>query len=339
VSLCFLALCNAGRVPAGLPTPLQMCKITFLRPYDGNYKGTALFISKQGVDRNEPDLLFDGSQDGKASFRLSTAGFDTGLAFDLGTGPLSSVNYYNITRPPYMATYTGSVVAALGHTIAVWTFHQDIQAFWAFHVDSIDPTTRGATITYTVSYYQYVTRSQYVIANYDDHPKTTCSTPNPLPKALDTCPALFTGTYNGNYTGTALFLSPLSQQRNIPELLLEAVDGNRQSFGLETAGFDVGAAVELGSVPLASLNYYSIVRFSKTPFFETSNVDTEVGKTYAVWTLHQQIQALWAFNVEKCTPSRQCTISYTVIYYQYVDGSDYVIGDYDSYPTPTCTPV
>jgi len=333
--LVLVALARA-QIPAGFPTPLQLCKWNGT-VYRGSYEDSGLFLGTHSKDRNLPDLLFystSGRPDNYPIFRLATAGMDTGLAFDLGPVPLNRVNYYNVTKPPPDGS-PEQIWVIPGHTIAVWTFHQEIQALWAFHVHAFDGYS--VALEYTVHFYQYVQQSNYVIGNYDAHPTQDCSAPNPLPKPLQTCQRKFAGPYVGNFTDSALFLSVASQTSNLPELLFVSQDGQTQTFQLDTSGIDTGAVVSLGSAPLSTINMYNVTR-PETPF-QTQRIDTVVGNSYGIWTFHQAYQALWAFSVDACV-GQACSISYTVIYYQVVSESDYVIApDFHAFPQPVCTPV
>jgi hypothetical protein len=132
-------------------------------------------------------------------------GMDTGLGLDLGPVPLNRVNYYNVTKPPPDGS-PEQIWVIPGHTIAVWTFHQEIQVHPPFPPPWLvlalsDDIFRlcghsmfhafdgySVALEYTVHFYQYVQQSNYVIGNYDAHPTQDCSATKPVTKTSSNLP-------------------------------------------------------------------------------------------------------------------------------------------------------
>jgi len=171
---------NAQQPPPGLPEVLQICQKTFKNPYGcggASYNNSALFLSSQSQQENAPELLYYGGCGSVPNFNLETGGFDEGLYAGLGKCQLTDLSFdYAWVRQQKLSARIGSVVnPVVGECYFIWTIHSDVQAMWAFRLDSL-VQNGPAKVSYTVFWYQYVLTSSSIFApNYSEHPKNVCN--------------------------------------------------------------------------------------------------------------------------------------------------------------------
>jgi hypothetical protein len=67
--------------------------------------------------------------------------------------------------------------------------------------------------------------------------------------------------------------------------------------------------------------------------------EVKIGECYGVYTLHSDVQAMWAFKVESAVQNGPADISYTIFWYQRVERATYVYApNYNEHPTAVCSP-
>ena len=151
----------------GLPE-LHTIKTAILSPPYGcrsreafrrGYETTALFLSNYSVDRNAPDLLFNGACGSDDFFEASTAGDDMSLIADLGNVPLEEVtamkafNFKGVNSPDLYSKFTQNAKVEANHTYAVLLNKSAIRGLFIVSVTSFEPDQK-VELRYAVKEYQ-----------------------------------------------------------------------------------------------------------------------------------------------------------------------------------------
>eukprot|EP01012_Entosiphon_sulcatum_P036095 TRINITY_DN4594_c0_g2_i1.p1 TRINITY_DN4594_c0_g2~~TRINITY_DN4594_c0_g2_i1.p1 ORF type:complete len:201 (+),score=51.69 TRINITY_DN4594_c0_g2_i1:51-605(+) len=144
----------------------------------------------------------------------------------------------------------------------------------------------------------------------------------------------FSTTYscNGNYQDSALFLIPVEQAHNAPDLLYNGACGERSYFQAATAGTDLGFIADLGPVALTEVNAQRIAHSGGFAFAQ----NTQLNHTYAVVGVRDDLRSWFAFKVTDFTPgSLPATVQYTTfLYEQHRVTNESPNFDWNKYPQP-----
>eukprot|EP01124_Arcella_intermedia_P029272 TRINITY_DN6139_c0_g1_i1.p1 TRINITY_DN6139_c0_g1~~TRINITY_DN6139_c0_g1_i1.p1 ORF type:complete len:184 (+),score=24.72 TRINITY_DN6139_c0_g1_i1:67-618(+) len=142
--------------------------------------------------------------------------------------------------------------------------------------------------------------------------------------------------YSGNYNDTALFLSPFSRQRNTPELLYYANNGE---FRIATAGDDWGISADLGVRKLEDFNQNQIYALLGSAETKWLVFNVEVGHVYAIFNVggfyRPEIETCWTITPVSISDG-SITVSYSVYYYRTSAGSSDG-GDGTTFPVNQCS--
>lgn len=123
------------------------------------YQQTALFLSDPSIDRNSPDLLFNGACNSPDYFEGSTAGDDMSLIADLGEAPLESLPtqaafYKNGKRVNgNSADFNNEAAIVQGHTYTLLINKADVRGLLVFTVVRYEHN-KSVDMRYAVKEYQ-----------------------------------------------------------------------------------------------------------------------------------------------------------------------------------------
>lgn len=144
----------------GLPVLRVIKPYTFSAPYGcgGSYNKSALFVSQYSLQRNSPDLLYNGACGSDLYFESSTAGDDMAVIADLGTFPLRNLSahlaFNTANTVGQDQSFFADVPAVVGHTYAVLVDKAEIRALIAFNVLAIDDSSKALKLEYAALEYQ-----------------------------------------------------------------------------------------------------------------------------------------------------------------------------------------
>ena len=117
----------------------------------------------------------------------------------------------------------------------------------------------------------------------------------------------------GNYSTSALFLSPFSQDLNIPELIYNGgCDPESQGF-LQAAstGSDIGFISDMGDLPLDAISAHTVTTSSPKTFEYIQNQHT-----YAISVAHEGIRAVFTIAVTSYEMGGPLTFDYAILLYE-----------------------
>jgi hypothetical protein len=151
----------------GLPT-LNTVRVANLHPayscqsaeqVSQGYGSTALFLSSYSMNRNSPELLFNGACGAENYFEVNMAGDQMSLIADLGEAPLPEItaqivfNYRGVHDSPAYTRFASAAKIEPRHTCAVLINRSDCRGLLVFTVDAFTPD-REVRISYAVKDYQ-----------------------------------------------------------------------------------------------------------------------------------------------------------------------------------------
>ena len=150
LSLVALAWC----VPT-LPTLYQLQQYEFSKLYGcdgGNYTTSALFLSSDSFNINDPELIYYGAC-GSPKFLCAPAGTDLCFIANLGSTPLSDITPNNLVNYSFDYSINISPELQANTTYSVIGAKDSFRYMMVLTVDSLDPNG-PASITYSVLLYQ-----------------------------------------------------------------------------------------------------------------------------------------------------------------------------------------
>lgn len=128
--------------------------------FQKGYGNTALFLSSYSKQRNNPDLLFNGSRGGEDYFESVNSGDDMALIADLGPDVSvekitahSAFNLRNVHSYPAYTKFARVAKAEKNHTYAVLLNKGEIRGLFVFTVVNYTPNER-VDLRYAVKDYQ-----------------------------------------------------------------------------------------------------------------------------------------------------------------------------------------
>lgn len=276
----------AKMFPAG-----PICTVTLQKYEAHGYNESAIFLSDVEASGNAPNLNWNG-----ATMDVVTYTGGIGMISDLGpTKSLESFDSDCGTKDGLV--YSQQIAPKVGHAYVIINNRPTTStAYFVVLVKSLD--SKASTLTLDYGAFEHSVASKkggdtQLVYEGDLWVKLSQSSPAKCERKADvaeckdngkTFSAMMTPAgiicsahlirYNGNYTGSALFFSDVSEQANAPQIMWDGTD-----LLAVTYGSGVGLIAELGVVPLEGLGAGAGTQNGLT---FTSRVKAKAKTTYLV---------------------------------------------------------
>ena len=144
-----------------------------------------------------------------------------------------------------------------------------------------------------------------------------------------------TEEFQHGYANTALFLSPYSKQRNMPDLLFNGACKAEDYFHSSTAGDDMALIADLGAKvsleEVTASRAFNLRRVHSDADYSkfAQNVKVQPNHTYAVLLNKRELRGLFIFTVVNYVPNEKVELKYAVKAYQIMQGHPIASSGFD----------